>query len=375
MPFKLLCLSDVHLGHHRVESEFILNNLAKYLLDRVFMRGVNLVVFAGDLFDRLVYLSQDFIIDIDVFFVKFFKLCKEYEIKVLILEGTRSHDRGQSARLVRLNEKLAKVFADVTYIPTLSIYHDDRYGLDYLFVPDEWHHDPRVTLQQAKDLLQQRGLEQVDFAFMHGNFHYQLPEIVKAPKHDEHEYLKLVRFAIFIGHIHIRSQYHWIYAQGSFDRLSQNENEPKGFYQYELTPAGKGIATFIENKGAKLHVRVDCRGLNTEEGIDKAALVARDLPDESFIEVHVFKGSPLAKMNVFAERFPRLHWRAKVEGQIVAEQVYELKRDLDYTPVYIEPATIGSLMKERFEQQQIEPAVAQRALTILDALVKELANA
>lgn len=375
LPFKLLCLSDIHLGHHRVETEFILGNLATYLLDRNFMRGVNLVVFAGDVFDRLIYLSQDFITDVDVFFVRFFTLCKSMGIRVLILEGTRSHDRGQSARLVRLNEHLAKVDADVVYIPNLMVYHDERFGLDYLFVPDEWHHDPNETLRQAKQLMADHQLTQVDFAFMHGNFHYQLPAIVKAPKHDEREYLKLVRWAIFIGHIHIRSQFEWIYAQGSFDRLSQNEEDPKGFYQYELTADGRGIATFVENVNAKIHTRVDCRELDTEAGLDKVSAVARTLPDDSFIEVFVYKGSALANARVFAERFSRLRWSIKVEGQIVAEQVYELKKDLDYQPVYIEPATIVGLVAERFEKQKVDNEVGALALSLLSTLVKEVADA
>lgn len=375
LPFKLLCLHDIHLGHHRVETEFILHNLAGFLLDKSFLRGVNLIVFAGDVFDRLIYLNQDFITDIDVFFIKFFKLCKELEIRVIFLEGTRSHDRGQSARLVKLNLEIAKIHADVEYISTLSVYHDERFGLDYLFVPDEWHHDPSVTLKQAQDLIHDRGLAQADFAFMHGNFHYQLPAIVKAPKHDEHAYLKLVRWAIFIGHIHIRSQFEWIYAGGSFDRLSQNEEGPKGFYQYELTADAKGIATFIENKNAKIHTRVDCRGLDTEEGLEKVSAVARTLPDESFIEVFVFKGSPLANTRVFSERFSRLRWNTKVEGQVVAAQVYELKKDLDYQPVYIEPNTVVGLVSERFEKQRIDSELRTHALDLLSTLVKEMAGA
>ena len=74
------------------------------------------------------------------------------------------------------------------------------------------------------------GLTKVDYAVMHGQFDYQLPKhITGMPRHDSQKYLDIVKHYIFIGHIHTHSVYDRIIAQGSFDRLTHGQEEPKGY--------------------------------------------------------------------------------------------------------------------------------------------------
>src|SRR5690606_24238089 len=103
------------------------------------------------------------------------------DVAVRVLEGTPSHDREQSKRFVVINESVGKIGADLVYIDELSIRYEERFDMNLLFVPDELNHDPNITLAQVQELMAERNLEKVDFAFMHGQFEYQLPSHVKAP--------------------------------------------------------------------------------------------------------------------------------------------------------------------------------------------------
>lgn len=368
-PFRLAVFSDIHLGHPRVRTEFILGNLARFWHNPEWLKTVDLIVIAGDLFDRLIYMNQGFVPAIDIFFKAFFQFAKVHDVDIIILEGTPSHDRGQGKRLIDLNTSISQVNANVTYIDTLSIYHDVRRDLHYLFVPDEWHHDTNETWRQVEELLRARKLTQVDFAFMHGNFEYQLPAIAKAPKHNEQNYLRIVRYGIYIGHIHIHSNFDRIYAQGSFDRTAHGEEADKGFY-YVVLKDEQFTSTFMVNEHARKFITIDCRGLEIQDALDYIDKRVKDLPDGSHVMLYVYESSALNKTSYIASFYPTLIWKTKTERSLQTGTIETLERDLDYVPIYITDETISDLVKEAFKSQGIESEVTDVALKELE-LIKE----
>ena len=346
---RLAVVSDIHLGQPNVPAKHIVDNLSYYLDDDL-LSSLDMLVLAGDIFDRLLVLNDSQIFDIDWWIINLLKTCKKHDVALFVLDGTKSHDRDQLKRFVHFNEELTNIGAELYYVKELSIRYVEKFDMNFLFVPDEWHHDPNETLKQVYELLELKNLTQVDYAFMHGNFHYQLPEIVKSPKHDERAYLKIVKHLIFIGHIHTRSQFERIYAQGSFDRLRHGEEEAKGFYVSTLYDNDTYEVNFIENTRAMRFVTVNCSGLSVDETINKARLVAEKLPNGSFIRLTIERNNPISKhMHLLITEFPLLKWSTKELKEEKESSVMELQRDLDYQPVYITPDNVEELIKERLE--------------------------
>lgn len=372
-PFRQAIFSDIHLGHNRVRTEFILENLAKFWHNPDFLKTVDMIVIAGDLFDRLVYMNQTFVPIIDIFFIATFKFAKQYDVDFILLEGTPSHDRAQGKRLIALNTEIGNVHANVTYIDTLSIYYDTRRDKHYLFVPDEWHHDPKETFKQVEDLLRARKLDKVDFSYMHGNFTYQLPAIAKAPTHDEDSYLRITRYAIYIGHIHVRSKYERIYAQGSFDRISHGEESPKGFY-YGVLKGETYTSTFIKNVDAKTFITLDCREMDVDTAMRFIDTKVSDLREDSHVMLYVYEDSALNKASYLAAIYPEYNWKIKTERSLKTGTIESLERDLDYTPIYITPETITDLVRDDLHANGTDNDTLAIAVKELQSIIEELTN-
>lgn len=369
--FRLAVASDIHFGHRRVPAAFIAENWFKYVTDEL-MASLDMFVLAGDVYDRLLALNNHQVYDIDRWIYRFCVMCKQHDVTLFILEGTESHDREQSERFVLINEAIGKVGAKIRYIRDLTVWYEERFDMNFLFVPDEWHHDPKETLRQVHTLLETKHLTQVDFSFMHGNFGYQLPLVSNAPKHDEQSYLDITKHLIFIGHVHTRSQYERIHAQGSFDRLKHNEEEAKGFLVTTLYENGQTEVEFIENLTAKRFDTIDCLGLTVEETLTKARHHADQLPNDSYLRLYVDKTNPIVKnLNLLKAQYPLLTWSLKEDEGEPEDQVFEIKRDLDYQPVYITPDNVLGLVQQRLSPT-LPPDLANTITVKLNELIEAL---
>jgi hypothetical protein len=180
---RIASVSDIHLLHRNNKTPFIVSNLDKYLTNDEMLSKVDLLLFAGDVFDGPVAFSSEDIGVINIWIAKMLHKCKRHNVCVRVLEGTPSHDMNQSKIFTNINEILFKKESDrvdLKYVKTLSIEYIERFGINVLYVPDEWNHDTHDTLLEVKDLLKKNSLSQVDFAVMHGQFEYQLADVVKA---------------------------------------------------------------------------------------------------------------------------------------------------------------------------------------------------
>lgn len=243
---KYLVLSDIHLGHNLNKTDNIISNLRYYFrTNHKEFKNLNMIVIAGDVFDKLlVTSSRDFILATE-WLTELILYCKSWKIKLRILEGTPSHDWKQAKVITSIIEKL-QIEIDYKYIDTLFIEHMIDWDIFILYVPDEYKHKASDTLKDVKKLMKSMTLSQVDIAFMHGQFTYQLPVQLES-SHDETEYLKLVKYYINIGHIHTPSVCDRIIAQGSFDRLAHNEEEKKGGVVVTIKKDGEKNFTFVDN--------------------------------------------------------------------------------------------------------------------------------
>lgn len=303
---RSLSISDIHLGHPKTSTEHILTNLRRELPDQAWMDEVDILYIVGDLFDRLLDFNSGSAFAIKRWIKSLLKMCKRRDIVLRVLEGTPAHDRQQNRWFVEAN---ADIGADLKYIDTLCIEHIDRFGIDVLYIPDEWKHETDAIWQDVTLALSQAGLEQVDFTLIHGTMDYQVPAAFGIPTHVTQRYLDITRHYIFTGHIHQSSVYERSLCNGSFDRLCHGDEGRKGYWDVTITPNGDQIV-FRENHNAKIYRSIDVRELGDDYHTALEAL--RELPEDSHIRLEVNADSPaLAALDVIRKQYPLFHWTVK----------------------------------------------------------------
>jgi len=288
--YKYLVFSDVHFGHRRTPTDFIISNLNKIFdKHKRWKRDLDIIFIAGDLYDRRLDMSSPEAVASIAFMLKLIKYCSKYRIKLRILEGTPDHDWRQASLFSTLIDK-GRYDVDYKYIDVLSIEHMNDLNIDILYIPDKWD-TPDNTYEQVENLLRENGLSKVDLVIMHGQFHYQLP-VTLSSSHNESDYIRITRGLIHAGHIHRHSVHKSIVVEGSFDRLAHNEEEPKGLLETTVVDNTYNWK-FIENTGAKVYRTVVVDSSDIEE-IEKTVTDAvSKVPRDSYIRFKVTQGSPL----------------------------------------------------------------------------------
>lgn len=266
LKLNIASISDIHLNHPNTPTELIIRNLCRYAFpDTKETRDLDLILIDGDFTDRLMDFASDNAILTRKWVAQFLWYCKKHDIVVRVLEGTRLHDWGQAIIFIEENEN-HNIGCDIKYFKDIAIEHIERFGIDVLYVPDEIRPDTQTTWRDVKALLKQHNLEVVDIASMHGAFEYQLPEParIQGRYHIQKDYESIVRHFIFIGHVHTHNPKGKVIPNGSFDRLAQGEEGPKGHVRLI-----NGKIKFVENKGAMKYFKVDAVGKELIDIVDE----------------------------------------------------------------------------------------------------------
>lgn len=354
---NILTISDIHLGHQRNDSAEIIKNLNLAIDDNYETSELDIIFLAGDVFDRLLTFQENCISDITLWIERLLRLCDKYDITLRVLEGTPSHDWKQSKNFEPIFNSVHSK-CDFKYVDTLSIEYIERFKIHVLYVPDEWDKDPDNTLQQVKNLLKDRNIDKVDFAVMHGIFEFQLPSFIKKiPRHNSKEYLNLVKHYIFIGHIHTFSNLDRIIAQGSFDRLSHGEEEPKGYVKAAVDlETNERNFFFIENKNARIYKTIELMGENLDENLQLIKSKTINLPINACVRIKAEKNNPiLSNMNLLVNLFPTITWSKLVIAEDDVEINSELvQSDIDYEPITINQSNIVTLLLDRLKAKVVD---------------------
>ena len=372
-PIRIASISDIHLGHKRNKTENIIANLNKYLSNDAFMSTLDLLFFAGDVFDELLDLPNVDVGKIDLWVARVLKLAYKHNVQVYVLEGTPSHDRGQSNRFLIVNaifSHLTNFTANLTYVDTLSIIHLERFDLNVLFVPDEWGPSAEDTLDQVRLLMRQKNLTQVDLAIMHGLFPHQLDvDIPHLSRHDNVAYTALVKYFISIGHIHTFSQFDNINAQGSFDRLSHNEEEAKGFIRAEINADGTYNVTFIENKTAATFKTITCDRDSVTENLLWIDEQTKGLRTGSFCRIEAHYQNPIhSNMAVIKERWPCFTWTEIKRGKEKKETKVAIDHKNVYVPIVLDRVNLPNQLLDRVHRLDIPHSVKDHCCLLMAEL-------
>ena len=360
--------SDIHLGGKRNTAEEIIKNLRIAFPNDASTAKLDIIFLAGDVFDGLLSLPDTAVTEISSWIAYLLYICAKHDILLRILEGTPSHDWKQSERFITIS-KIIKEPIDIKYVKELSIEYIEKFDINVLYVPDEWESSTEKTLSQVHELLRAKGLDKVDYAIMHGAFTHQLPEVVKCQKHDANSYLKIVRELIFIGHIHTHTTYDRIIAQGSFDRLSFGEEEPKGHVRAVVTDTGRNV-TFVENKGAKIFKSIDCSFMSLEDTLSKIDSTVVGIIDGSYIRIIGNGDNPIfTNMNVLICKYPLLVWSKLIRDNEEEEEVFIEDDEVLFIPITITNANIRGLLMDRLNNSHINPEVLLIANELLSEVI------
>lgn len=352
-----LVISDIHLGHKNTSAFDIIQHLDTFFdhyRNNTEYSNLDIIFIAGDLFDRLLDFNSKDIHEATIWIDRLMKFCEKHDIILRVLEGTPSHDWKQS-KIVDTLKDVNHNASDVRYIDTLHIEYIESLDLSILYVPDEWTASTELTFTQVEELLKEKNLIDVDIAIMHGCFNYQVQHIpVKLDAHDENKYLGIVKYFINIGHFHSFSTYNRIIAQGSFDRLTHGEEEPKGgviVNLYKDTNKSPDFV-FIENKRAKIYKTIAVRFKDLEQALRSLYKQLNEIPKNSFIRIKAKKDHPIySAIDEIKLMYPALTF-TKVTEESLAEDKAIIDSNMfhdDYIPVAITPENIIDLVTSEIE--------------------------
>lgn len=363
-------LSDIHLGHRSTPTAHIIENLMRLLPDDEQMSHVDILILAGDIFDRMLYLSNTDIPLIYRWMYYLLQLCQKHDVCLRILEGTPSHDNKQSRLIIDMNEE-SKIGCDLQYFDDLTIEYMDKFGIHVLYIPDEYRPTPEQILTEVKRKLQEHNLTQVDFAVMHGQFEYQVPKNLRQtiPSHDSKTYLDMVKYLIYIGHVHQHSSYKRIIAAGSTDRLKHGEEEDKGMIKSTIYKNGKFSFNFIVNDGAMVYKTIDIRDKTVDEGWEIIKQVISTVKPGSYLRLHVNDDNEITHhIKHMKEKYFDYNWSIKVDKKDSKPITALPKPELSMSRLSSE--TIPSLLTERM-QGQYDALVVTNVVGLLKEFIDE----
>lgn len=366
---KIATISDIHLGHDRVSTESILENLRTAFPNTQETYELDLIIIAGDLFHQILNLPEMQVRDIKIWMLDILTLCKKNNIKLRILEGTPSHDRGQG-RLFDTVNTLSKLNADCKYVDVLSIEYIKDLDINVLYIPDEWRLDPDDTWNDVKNVMHEHNLDMVDYAVMHGAFEHQYPPFLKISTHCADRYLSIVKKYITIGHVHDMSVKDRILAQGSFDRLAHGEEEAKGHFRINVRDKDKNDLDeiiFVENKNATIFKTISLLGATEEEVNNKLNEVCSFKP-HSFIRVIIDKNHiSLGLIDSVKKSHPEYVWTINTEDTTDTKGIKSVEFKNSYVALEIRPDDIVSTIVSRLLAKGYNKDLISRATRILES--------
>ena len=283
-----LVLSDIHLGHTKNRARDIIRNMELIIYDKKF-KEIDYILFAGDLYERILNMSSIDTIESITFMTKLAKYASNNNIKIRIVEGTPSHDFNQCATLENVIKNL-DIDVDFRYVRDIELEESD---LNILYIPDEIRDSVDEIMADVSQIVKDK---RVDIVLMHGAFEYQLP--IKLHNTYKCEMFDFVKHFVFVGHIHTFNPNGKIIPPGSVDRLRFGEEEDKGAIYFKINPYTGGHFTFIPNKNA---MRFDTITIDTDDINVAKGIILDKLQDYNSEYLRINATNPLLDKKLLAE--------------------------------------------------------------------------
>lgn len=356
-------VSDIHFGHPSTPTRLIAQNLREAFPQGAVTGELDIIYIVGDIFDEaLDYADTEEIGEIERWFHYMLRLAELFNIVIIVLAGTPSHDRGQPKHFEKIwREGGYKV--DFRYITEISIIHVESLDIRLLCVPDFTSPDGEAIYRRVLEVFAEHGLTSVDYGLIHGAFSYQMPDIpaVQAGCHRMERYHDLVDNTIWAGHIHESSVWGRIHSNGSFDRLNHGEEHAKGHWRALHRVNGEDDYRFVINTGAKRYDSVNVSGLPMDEALARVTQCAQGLPELSNIRIVGEREHPIfTNIRPLKEAYPKLQWSTKVEKKQEAPKALLSDMRPVFEEIAISKETIAQLLMDRILPQITSASLIER---------------
>lgn len=303
---EICSISDIHLGNNRVSTYEMCERLREVFFPEMVLCDILFIV--GDITDTALSLGDSDTTILLGFFIDLFRLAEEYDITIVMIRGTVSHDRDHLRALQVLHNRYG-FKNSLYYSEKVGVEEIKEYGLKIAYFPDNL---PYATSDEAiavvKEQMHQRGWDHVDYALVHGYFKEVLPEgIPREPQCTfREEQFSFVTRAVMVGHVHTPAHFGHIYYHGSFDRLGHGEEEDKGFLR--VTDANGDIKVrVVKNPYATPFITIDLSAYPSgEEAVVKYQERMKKLPLE--LRHHIRVKHPLAEVRIALSKFSAKHY-------------------------------------------------------------------
>lgn len=346
---------DQHLFCRAIGVDRPLNALRRAFPDNDLTGELIMLVYGGDFFDHEVSNADPQLAKADEYMGWRLKSARKRNYAVRVLEGTKSHDRGQCKRWETINNLLDQP-ADFKYIDKVCIEHHPILG-DILYVPDNWKPTTDETWEDICEVMREANLEKVDWVFIHGAFKHQLPPHLhgKVQLHDSDRFADITRKYVLVGHVHIKSQYRNIISIGSIERISHNEEEPKGTLRIDVSPEGDDII-FQENFYARIAKTLDLSNLDTKEVYDKVMDFIQTLRDDQRDDLAIrLKASRVdaayLMLSKFITEFPDINWSFKDTDEKSNIHVVKLSKERPKEVYDLSVDSLKGMLKKRIGER------------------------
>lgn len=254
--FSFITTSDVHHGAKSYESMLnelygetgLLPTIDEFLEEKDFLG----VAITGDWFDCKLDINSAVGRLAITTLLEIYNMCKSHDKYFIVIKGTYSHDLNQLEFLRDLNAYYDKF----RYFDTVEVF--DFGGLKTLMLPEEYPQDMEEYYAEYFN-------QKYDLILGHGFFKFNCFDnneserpMAHMPIFDQDQICELSPLTIF-GHDHTHKTYKGkIFYNGSYSRLCQGEETPKGFLVTEYTKGKKPSIEvhFIENVLAPRFVTV-----------------------------------------------------------------------------------------------------------------------
>lgn len=345
-------ISDIHLGHKQNSCQKMVDALNEAIIFSGLIKRIQVLVLAGDVFERLLELNHPDIPIIDLWIAGLLQVCRTNNVALRVLNGTESHDRNQSERFETIRQILGLDDMNYKYIHDMEVEYMANLDTHVLYIRDRGEGRPaQETYTEALEHMRAKGVHKVDVAVMHGMFEYQMPmgQSQYEGVHCQAQYEAIVNANIYIGHVHTHSRNGKVVAQGSFDRLKHSEEEPKGFVECEYIN-GVPHVHFIENKQARHYRNIYTYGMNVEETIAHVDEHVKDLNPDACVCIEAEKSHPIfTNMAELTLRYPTFTWskRPKDKNTQALNEVEPETDLIEWHPIHVSATNIEEIMMKR----------------------------
>ena len=282
-------------------------------------------------------------------------VCAKKGITLWVLQGTGSHDGTQGLNW----GPLAKAYPELNfrYFDEVDIVRE--FDMDILVIPDSVIPDFRKCEAVIRAKMIERGIDKVDFGVTHGMYlHHAEAAGYHAEGHDHMFYSSITRMVILNGHIHRPGLHCKVLDGGSFNRLRQGENHPKGAFIITLYPEDDDWeALFLENKDAAIFNSYELVNQDANELLDELRPKLSELKGlDIFIRLHYHESVPIrAVERILAEEYDHIVFDTVPNSKAIeAKRAQEEIVLSNLMPEGIHPKTVVPLTMDKLERLKIK---------------------